>query len=860
MRGSTTLAALILGAGALQPALVAAQPPLVPATFELAVSGGEPTLQQMGIRPEERAIALPLIARALHGAAAVNTSGSLAVTFTEIFGPVTTGTSTPVPPGPSAVVLAPFSDAFWRRVLQIDRDADLFAAIVKNRGAMLLAAGALYSDAGTRTWLEQEPALAAQIVKSWPGAFAVAAPGLSIDKDGVRVTGGGDAVAAWTALVGVPPTEPAQFLRRLLNRDDGRLARFFATVHQLDDTTREAVLAPLPGETATSALDALYDAARRAEPVWPPNVHPYQLTNADLPSVLRGLSELNPSELPQQAGLWPALLSTDVGSRRDAAAILAQAPASSAYAATVRAILDGQYRERRNRLTMVGLARRVWHETADSADQADAVYALAHFPRYRALLLTLDRIGIASPSTWAASVDAARRVDEGGGSERAERLAVFQGALAVLERACLTGSLGTADADRLVGSLADGVVKGRDVDRVVASWIVDDLLPALPPLVRPDGFTGRTAYESRILQALGGPMTKTGVAVSWEGLDYTVDVAAAERERILRIRELLPSPGLDAALASDRAGLAAALTALAYAPALGDPDGPVTLSPDVISRHAFGPATPNAGRQHAWSPPQERSGTGAPWHVEGSLLGLDLALARIALRRISVDDMPAIPTINLNDQFTLARTAVAMTPAALTDETRDRIAAAIARGRKRVAEAGANPAAVGELAEQVGMSMAQRQTLPWTLSRNPDVAPRLFGLRDLFWLGRNGLDAEALAPWGVMADTVYGRLHPRFDAPVAWDLLAGRPDTGILATQVPDLTLRLAEETARLDLPATLVPAVLLYLTQDYWHEVDARFADDWPAMVRGALAIDSSRIGDYVAALGSQGPLRSVK
>jgi hypothetical protein len=859
VRGSTPLAALILAGGALQLASVAAQPPLVPATFELAVSGGEPTLEQMGIRPEERAVALPLIARALHGAAAVNTSGSLAVTFTEIFGPVTTGTSAPVPPGPAAVVLAPFSDSFWRQVLQIDRDADLFAAIVKHRGAMLLAAGALYSGAGTRTWLEREPALAAQIVKSWPGAFAVAAPGLSITENGVQLAGGQDAVAAWTALVGVPPTEPSQFLRRLLDRDDGRLARFFATIRQLDEGTREAVLAPLAGETATAALDAVYKAARRAEPVWPPNVHPYQLTNADLPSVLRGLSELNPSELPQQAGLWPALLRSDVGSRRDAAAILAQAPASSAYTATVRAILDGQYRERRDRLTMVVLARRVWHETADSTDQADAVYALAQFPRYRALLLTLDRIGIVSPGAWAASVDAARRVDEGGGSERTERMAVFQGALAMLERSCLAGSLGAADADRLVRTLADGVVKGSDLRRVVASWITDDLLPALPPLVRPDAFTGRTAYESRILQALGGPTTKTGVAVSWEGLDYTVDVAAAERERILRIRELLPSPGLDAALESDsRARLAAALTALAYAPALGDPDGPVTLSPDVISRHAFGPATPNAGRQPAWSPPLERSGTGAPWHVEGSLLGLDLALARIALRRISVDDMPAIPTINLNDQFTLARTAVAMTPSALSDETRDRIAAAIARGRKRVAQAGANPAAVDELAGEIGMSGAQRQTLPWTLSRDPDAAPRLFGLRDLFWLGRDGLDAKTLAPWGVMADTVYGRLVPRFEAPVAWDLLAGRPDTGMLATQVPDLTLRLAEETARLHLPATLIPAALLYLTQDYWHEVDARFADDWPAMVRGAAAIDSSRMGDYVAALGSQGPLRS--
>ena len=92
-----------------------------------------------------------------------------------------------------------------------------------------------------------------------------------------------------------------------------------------------------------------------------------------------------------------------------------------------------------------------------------------------------------------------------------------------------------------------------------------------------------------------------------------------------------------------------------------------------------------------------------------------------------------------------------------------------------------------------------------------------------------------LARWGVIGDSVDGRLATRFDPPIAWDRLAGRPDTGVLATQVPDLTLRLAEVTAALHMPAVLIPSLLLYATQDYWHEVEARFADDWPALTRGA-------------------------
>jgi hypothetical protein len=125
------------------------------------------------------------------------------------------------------------------------------------------------------------------------------------------------------------------------------------------------------------------------------------------------------------------------------------------------------------------------------------------------------------------------------------------------------------------------------------------------------------------------------------------------------------------------------------------------------------------------------------------------------------------------------------------------------------------------------------------------------------WLGRPRLEPEVMARWGVISEPVDGRLGTRFDAPVPWDHLAGRPDTGVLATQVPDLTLRLAEITAGKRVPAALIPALLLFATQDYWHDVEARFADDWPAMARGALGLPSARVEDYTAALGSGGPLR---
>jgi hypothetical protein len=286
-----------------------------------------------------------------------------------------------------------------------------------------------------------------------------------------------------------------------------------------------------------------------------------------------------------------------------------------------------------------------------------------------------------------------------------------------------------------------------------------------------------------VIQALAGRPADAPPHLSWEGADYVVDVMAAEHERILRIRALLPSPGLDAALDSGDGRLPLCVPSPTHLPS--DPGWGRHLSPDVVERHDFG-GTPSApGREVAWFPAQERAGAGGPWHVTGSLLGLDLALARSALRRLSIDDMPAVPSVNLNDQLTLARTAVALRWVDFDDATRDELAEAIRRGRDRVAAAGSSVAGLLELADEVALTSASRQTLGWTLASFPEARPSLFSTRDLLWLGRPRVDRATLARWGVMSDPVDGRLATRFDAPTSWDHLAGRPDMGVLATQVP---------------------------------------------------------------------------
>lgn len=254
------------------------------------------------------------------------------------------------------------------------------------------------------------------------------------------------------------------------------------------------------------------------------------------------------------------------------------------------------------------------------------------------------------------------------------------------------------------------------------------------------------------------------------------------------------------------------------------------------------------------------------------MLGLDLSLARLALRRLADNEMPIEPTINLNDQLSIARTIFAINAGDLTDAHRDRIVEALERGRARVAATAAglgsrqggvaatNQAitALAALADEAQLSPSARQSLPWSASRSPASIPALFNLRDLLWLGRPVLSQAELDRWGVYAEGLTGRLVTAMPPSAPWEDFGGRPEGGVMGTQSPDLVLRLIQETARLNLPGHLVPSLLTYAAQDYWHDVAARFPDDWPAMARQALALSPSRVEDYVAALAGNGPLRS--
>ena len=840
----------------------------VPGFFDLPVTGGSATFEMLGLQPEERGHAIALLSRQLfsQSASAMQRSAAVRNFVTQLSVP---GKAQEIAVDTRPLTIAvPLTADHWRDVLQLPDRADLFGALIADRPAMLVCAGAMAGDASLRSFLQRDRGLLRWIVRTAPAAFWVAARDIKIDNDRISVPGGAAAEPIWEALVEIKVTKPADFVRALLVKDSGRLAWFYASIGSM---TPERQAVALGGTSLAAQIEearAFYGSYRSADSNWKLEDHPYLRGTTDPWVVSTQIAIANGVvATPSAQWFWEELFDRNDVTRRQAVSARREPGSPVTLAWLSQKISGSSAKERRDRYEMVRFAQGVL-SNVEGDRVVDAMVALGGYRRYRAILLSLDRMEITAPHAFARMVEAARRLDEElSGKDERQAVIVFQAALALVERARFTGSIDVADAEQLVLSLANVVdpPEARREGRLfpaITHWVLTTLLNALPPLLHADQWSGGdTAYESRMLQALAGrPSDPDTPAIAWEGLKYRVDLFGAEHARIKRIREQIESPGLDAAIAAnDPEKIADAMLALIYTPALGDPEGPALLGGDVAQRHNFGLVGPAGMRRDfvAWSLPKEQVGDGSPWHVEGSILGLDIALARLALRRITDNEMPVAPTINLNDQLTFARTVMALNPRALRDQDRDRIVAAIARGRARVAAAGASLAAVQALAAEAQLSPSIRQTLAWTITRTPELVPALFALRDLLWLGTPELPRTTLDHWGVYSESLDSRLKTTMPAPEPWENFGGRPDGGLLATQTPDLILRLAEDTARMKLPARLVPGLLMYAAQDYWHDVDSRFPDDWPAMTRQALALSPSRVEDYVAALAGGGPLR---
>ena len=333
-----------------------------------------------------------------------------------------------------------------------------------------------------------------------------------------------------------------------------------------------------------------------------------------------------------------------------------------------------------------------------------------------------------------------------------------------------------------------------------------------------------------------------------------VERSIRELERITRPRDTRQAGevAVDLLDAADIV-LGEVLSSMAYALAIGDPEGATLLGGDMARRHDFGVSSriPEARDLEPWTLPEQHFDPGVPWHVTGSLIGLDMALAPQSMRRLAGDTLFGPPVLGSNDRETFARSVALFNPYTLRDAERDRIGLAIQSGRQRAAGARSG-ADLDALADAVRMDGWRRRALHWTAANEPDQKLALFSLSELFVLG-GGVVSEVHG-WGTAMTPVWGCLCGRMPAPNAWRLVTGRPQAGVLGTSVPDVMLNVAAGLHELDLPAGVAKSVLSTAMQQFVDTVQPNDGNDWLALVRGALSITRERFEDFVAAAAAVG------
>jgi hypothetical protein len=789
----------------------------------------------------------------------------------------------------------PLDASIWRETLLVPgqsrkaTDGELVGAILSDRSTALLYHGLAALDDETLGWLGPDRETLLHLRRN-AGVFAAFGRSIVVRAGKVAVPGGAKAEPVWAAIVGADPARPPAFVQRLI-RGNGRLAWFYDTIAHLDPGRQGLVLGLRGAELQrVERLRELLAVFEGAAPEWQMPDRPFVRPPLD-PSLVVSLVRTTDDGVlvgPNDRRLWESVFrdeGTDVvvdPAPAGEAAGADQTPVELAWLARRITLVPSSIGRRR--LETFLFAQRVFPASAaslrDDATMLAAIRGAASFP---ALALTLERIGVTSAATYAAAARAAGALNAVRSQEwRRIAVAEFQSAIALIDRAVNMGGLDREAASNLLVSLAAlPVMAERGYDAEFSGWLRRKLVPALP--LQADA---AHPIEEALLSACAGLRDAPAQAetVEWEGRRYRVDPAAAELKRLRRIRERqrahLRGPAratatLDArmdAVASAtpdtrqpaEQALADALTSLVYAAYLGEPDGAAAFAGNVAARHDLGLENGGpglrGGSDRAWRFPREEHNERAGWRVVGSLLGLEMALGRLALRRLDLSDMPSQPTLSTNERASATFTASFFTSMSGGDRVRDEIAAAIARGRARVAALRADRAEIDRVAREAGLSEWRREALGWTLEYEREQALSRFSLGELFWLGApRGSSSGSFDAWGAATVVLDGCLCLRMPDAQPWELRAGRAATGALATRGADVGLRVAEALAELKLSAALAPAVVAYAMQDVIDFARPAFFDDWSAFQKTARDLSRERLMDYISAIAADGALIPV-
>ena len=813
-------------------------------------------------------------------------------------------------------VPVPLTAAVWSQVLhKTVRSEDLVATILADRSAALVCYALAGLDDETLQFFADHPALVSRLMERSPASFAAFGESLHVHAGRIAAPGGDGLAAAWEQVVGEKLDRPERFVQELFESDRGRLAYLLDTLAHLDASTLSLTFGATTGADSLKRLAGL---ARRAFPEWEVATAPFVRPPTDLAAFFRRLRATTDIESGVAAlrttAFWQRVFDEGVGSGEAVPDVAWLAEIITAHPArererrlelfsfverafgletssdeTVAASRGfGSFSVLMLTLERIGIrapslyAAAAQHaERLSALDASRGVIALSQFQGALALVARMAAVhSIDTPAAEGLVRDlVALRLDDSG---------YYRGAVAawIADRVAATmpPPSATSTIDDVLLSAAAGPrapAPGRVVEWEGQRYRVDPGGAELNRLRRvrdrQEGVTFTTALDVvSLMRSLNGPATPSADAVRAAAATLSgaaSELATAERtqddQTIRSLREAArtlsaltrPADLADARRVAGPLGPIAdtlvgnALLSLAYAGALGDPDGTILIAGDPSRRHDFGYDVPgrDARQKAMWGVATIETRKG-PWHLVGSALALDMAMAPLVLRRISVDRVPETPMLNLMQRDGFAASVAIMNTLTLTDADRDRIFELVAEGRRRVSTAVGNSDETDGIVRTLGLDGWRRRALGWTMTHDPERVQTLFSMTELLVLG--GGAPAAFSSWGTYAFRTAGCLCQRLAAPGDWRLWWGLSQAGLPAVLVADLPLNVAVVLHNLQLPAVLARPVLAAAMQDFVDATNPTDGNDWLTLSRAAQAVDRTRFEDYVASAAADGPL----
>lgn len=528
----------------------------------------------------------------------------------------------------------PGSPALWRDVVFDGRvpEAHLMLAILDGRDAALLYTALLSMREEVRAWVLARPALVKALRGADAAALLVAAPFLRIEGDRWLLPGGPAAAPMWAALASGPP-EPEAWLLALLRAHDGLTAYVMEVVATLPPEQQRAVLALDAADARRVAAGiALLDALRSATRGWQIRDRPFWRPSCDPAFLLRQLRVGADGRLALPGGhaFWALVFGDGDVVRPDLdvrSAFADPVPASAGW--IVERIWAASPADQPIRYEQVLFASRVL-VTADASAAVSIATVLRGYARYPQLLRVLDRMGVHEVRRLAALVRRADGLARDAGDWRGHAAIVrWQSVLAYLDHLVRFGGLTPDELHRALDMLADpgaaSASRGTRVRALLAGLGLGAV--AGDPPARP--------IEDALIERLARCPLAAGRRVTWEGETYRIDFAAAERDRVARVRGRDAQPRLDAAWAafalSDLRGepdAAEALATLARVTAAARLD----RTPSIDERLGLEARTAAATVRRLLAPAQPRRDWPA---IRAALDDLGEALATEALAEIA---------------------------------------------------------------------------------------------------------------------------------------------------------------------------------------------------------------------------------